>query len=77
MGSLTSSGWALSPANANVVLSPTGTGTVAVNPATAGTIDNVAVGSTTPASGKFTTLTAGTQVDTAKVSSNAASALDL
>lgn len=48
----------LSPSNANVVLSPTGTGVVTVNPATAGTIDNVAIGGTTKAAGSFTTLTA-------------------
>jgi hypothetical protein len=68
---------ALSPANASVVLSPTGTGTVTLNPATAGTIDNVALGATTPATGKFTTLGASTQLNTPKVSSNATSALDL
>lgn len=40
---------ALSPANANVTLSPTGTGAVTLNPATAGTINNMSVGVTTPA----------------------------
>lgn len=40
---------ALSPANANVTLSPTGTGTVTINPATAGSISNV--------SGSFTSFT--------------------
>ena len=39
----------LSPASHNVVLSPTGTGVVTVNPATAGTINNVSLGATTPA----------------------------
>jgi hypothetical protein len=48
----------LSPANAAVTLSPTGTGTVTVAPATAGTINNVAIGQTTPGTGKFTTLNA-------------------
>lgn len=47
---------ALSPASANVVLSPTGTGVVTVNPATAGTINNVAIGGSTPLAGSFTTL---------------------
>lgn len=47
----------LSPANLNVVLSPTGTGVVTINPATAGTINNVSIGATTAAAGKFTGLT--------------------
>lgn len=56
---LTASGAvALSPANANVVISPTGTGLVTINPATAGSIDNVDIGVTTPKSVKSTTLTA-------------------
>jgi Protein of unknown function (DUF2793) len=46
----------LSPANANVVLSPTGTGTVTIAPATAGSINNVQIGQTTPGIGKFSTL---------------------
>jgi hypothetical protein len=46
----------LSPANANVVLSPTGTGLVTINPATAGAMDNVVIGALTPAAGTFTTL---------------------
>lgn len=46
----------LSPANANVVISPTGTGLVTINPATAGTVNNVSVGQTTPLAGKFTAL---------------------
>lgn len=40
-----------------VTLSPTGTGTVNINPANVGSIDNVTVGATTPAAGRFTTLT--------------------
>jgi hypothetical protein len=47
----------LSPANANVTISPTGTGTVTINPATAGTLNNIAIGGTTAAAGTFTTLT--------------------
>jgi hypothetical protein len=46
------------PANKNITLSPTGSGTVTVNPATLGHIDNVAIGGTTPAAGAFTTLSA-------------------
>lgn len=45
----------LIPANANVVMSPTGTGVVTINPATAGSMDNVAVGQTTRRGGFFTT----------------------
>lgn len=59
----------LSPANANVTLSPTGTGQVVVNPATAGTMDNVAIGQTTPLAGTFTASTASTSL-TANVSGN-------
>lgn len=47
----------LSPASANVVLSPTGTGVVTINPATAGTMNNVAIGGTTAAAGTFTDIT--------------------
>lgn len=62
-GALTAQGAvALSPANANVVLSPTGTGVVTINPATAGTINNCSVGATTPLAGTFTALTANTSV---------------
>jgi len=49
---------AISPANANVVLSPTGTGVVTINPATLGTINNMSVGASTRSTGAFTTLTA-------------------
>lgn len=45
-----------SPANANVTVSPTGTGSVAIAPATAGTINNMAIGATTPAAAVFTSL---------------------
>lgn len=48
----------LSPANNNVVLSPTGTGVVTINPATAGTMNNVNIGGTTRGTGAFTTLAA-------------------
>jgi hypothetical protein len=54
----------LNGANAALSLSPTGTGTVAispagaltVNPTTASTMNNVAIGGTTPLAGTFTTL---------------------
>jgi hypothetical protein len=46
----------MNPANATISIAPTGTGTLTVNPATAGTINNMAIGGTTPAAGAFTTL---------------------
>lgn len=45
----------MNPANASISIAPTGTGTLTVNPATAGTINNMAIGGTTPAAGAFTT----------------------
>lgn len=48
----------LSPANANVTLSPTGTGVVTIAPGTLGSLDNVQIGNSTRAAGKFTTLAA-------------------
>ncbi len=53
---------AMSPANANVTISPSGTGTVTMAPATAGTINNIAIGGTTRAAGSFTTLDANGNV---------------
>jgi hypothetical protein len=50
----------INPANAQVAISPTGTGSVTINPATAGTINNMAIGGATPLAGKFTDLTANT-----------------
>ena len=52
----------MNPANATIQISPTGTGTLTVNPATAGTINNMAIGGTTPAAGAFTTLSASTAI---------------
>lgn len=57
-------GISASPANKNIVLSPSGTGSVAispagaltVNPTTASTMNNVAIGGTTPLAGTFTDL---------------------
>lgn len=48
----------LNPANASISIAPTGTGSVTINPATAGTINNMSIGATTAAAGKFTTLEA-------------------
>jgi hypothetical protein len=52
----------MNPANATISIAPTGTGTLTVNPATAGTINNMAIGGTTPAAGAFTTVTASTAI---------------
>jgi hypothetical protein len=49
-------------ANATITMSPTGTGSVTINPATAGNINNMAVGQTTAAAGSFTTLSASSTV---------------
>jgi hypothetical protein len=53
----------ITPANANVAISPTGTGTVAIspagaltiNPTAASTINNTSIGATTASTGKFST----------------------
>lgn len=52
----------MNPANFNISIAPTGTGTLTVNPATAGTMNNMAIGGTTPAAGAFTTLSATSTV---------------
>jgi len=46
----------MNPANASISIAPTGTGTLTINPATAGTMNKMAIGGTTPAAGAFTTL---------------------
>lgn len=46
------------PTNANLNFSPTGTGTVTINPATVGAINGMVVGNTNPQSGAFTSLSA-------------------
>lgn len=46
----------INPANAAVAISPSGTGTVTINPATASSMNNVAIGGTTPLAGTFTDL---------------------
>jgi hypothetical protein len=48
----------INPANAAVAISPTGTGTVTINPATASTMNNVAIGGTTPLAITGTAITA-------------------
>jgi hypothetical protein len=48
----------LSPASANVTISPSGSGVVTMAPATLGTLDNMTIGGTTRAAGYFTTLQA-------------------
>jgi hypothetical protein len=53
---------AINPANALVNISPTGTGTVTINPATAGTINNMSIGATTPSTVNATTITGQTGV---------------
>jgi hypothetical protein len=50
----------ITPANAAVTISPTGTGTLTLNPATASTINNMSIGATTALSGRFTDVTATT-----------------
>ena len=52
----------LSPANTTVTISPSGTGTVTINPASASTINNTSIGTTTAAAGAFTTLSASSIV---------------
>jgi len=51
---------ALTPANATVTISPTGSGQVIIAPATLGTIDNVTIGGTTAANATINTLTLNT-----------------
>jgi hypothetical protein len=53
-------GLTASPANKNITLSPTGTGTVTINPATASSMDNVVIGATTAKAITGTTITAST-----------------
>ena len=48
------------PSNKNVSLAPTGTGSVTINPATAGTMNNMVIGGTTPLAITGTTVTATT-----------------
>jgi hypothetical protein len=48
---------AITPVNGLVNIAPTGTGSVTINPATAGTINNMSIGATTASTGAFTSLT--------------------
>jgi hypothetical protein len=43
--------------NQTISMQPTGTGTVTINPANPGSIDNVTIGLTTPSTGRFTNIT--------------------
>lgn len=52
----------LSPANKDVTIAPSGTGKAVIGPATAGTMDNMVIGGTTPLAGHFTTLDATSTV---------------
>ena len=47
----------LNPANSQIDISPTGTGTVRINPATASSMNNVVIGATTPLAITGTTIT--------------------
>jgi len=47
----------MNPTNANISIAPTGTGTLTINPATAGTINNMIIGGTTAAAITGTTIT--------------------
>jgi hypothetical protein len=63
----------MNPANASISIAPTGTGTATINPATAGTINNMAIGGTTPAAGAFTSVTASTAIGVASGGTGATS----
>jgi hypothetical protein len=52
----------MNPANATISIAPTGTGTLTVNPATAGTINNMVIGGATAAAITGTTITGTTFV---------------
>ena len=62
-GNITVNGGLLAnPSNKNVSIAPTGTGTATINPATAGTMNNMVIGGTTPLAITGTTITATTYV---------------
>lgn len=56
-------GLSFNPANQNANFSPTGTGTVTINPSTLSNMNNVAIGQTTPQAVKTSNLQAGTFTD--------------
>ena len=58
--------------NVNTTISPTGTGTVTINPATLSSMDNVTIGANTAAGGAFTTLTTSTTISSTDNSTQAA-----
>lgn len=49
-------GFSATASGSLITLSPTGTGTVTIAPATTGTINNMSIGATTSSTGKFTTI---------------------
>jgi hypothetical protein len=51
----------INPVDAQVAISPSGTGTVVINPATAGTMNNMVIGGSTALAITGTTITANTQ----------------
>lgn len=55
-----------SPANANVTISPSGTGTVTMSPAGGGSINNMSIGATTRSTGAFTSLDVSGNLDVAR-----------
>ena len=55
-----------SPANANITLSPSGTGTVTMSPAGGGSINNMSVGATTASTGNFSSLGVTGNLDVAR-----------
>lgn len=61
----------VNPANQNVSITPTGTGTITLTSGTAGSINNMSIGGTTRGSGAFTSLTANS--DTTITSSSSSS----
>lgn len=67
VGALGTFGGAFSftPANLSFTVSPTGSGTVTINPSTAGTINNVSIGATTATTGRFTQVTSTIATGTA------------
>jgi hypothetical protein len=57
----------------HVHINPTGSGSVEINPTSAGTINNMAIGGTTPAAGAFTTVTASSAIGVASGGTGASS----
>ena len=55
-----------SPSNANITISPSGTGTVTMSPAGGGSINNMSVGASTRSTGAFTSLDVSGNLDVAR-----------